>query len=294
MANIRLSRALCAVVGEVFAKSDAGHATLDRLFMAAGAPGPPPDVAHATKWKEWLFRAGEDPTVDGLRVLGNVLEEFMDVAPSPGSELHKEWVKKRGGVVEALEENGFRYFRGGRIVPTALGTDAGSQLAPTTPTDTVTKPSGIEEVLQVLATGLRRAMDPLTHRRKGLPAISFGTEYDIQDLLHALMRPWVKDIRPEEHTPSYAGTATRMDFLLPAYNLVIEVELVRDRAHAKRVGDELIIDIEHYKRHPACKNLWCLVYDPETLLPNPGGLVSDLQGTRAKDNGSLSVRVLIL
>ena len=51
-------------------------------------------------------------------------------------------------------------------------------------------------------------MHPLTHRRKNVQPLSFGNEYDVQDLLHALLRPWINDIRPEEFTPSYAGSST--------------------------------------------------------------------------------------
>ena len=100
----------------------------------------------------------------------------------------------------------------------------------------------MEDLLLVLLRGLRRAMHPLMHRRKGAHSLSFDSEYDIQDLLHSLLRPWVADIRPEEFTPSYAGTSTRMDFLLPAHSLVIEMKFVRDRPHGRRIGDELIID----------------------------------------------------
>lgn len=71
-------------------------------------------------------------------------------------------------------------------------------------------------------------MHPLTHRRKGFQPLSFGNEYDVQDLLHAMLRPWINDIRPEEFTPSYAGLSTRMDFLFPAHALVIG-----DRVHGK-------------------------------------------------------------
>ena len=82
--------------------------------------------------------------------------------------------------------------------------------------------------MEVLVKGLRRAMHPLTHRRKGAQPLTFANEYDVQDPLHALLRPWVADIRPEEFTPSYAGSSTRMDFLLPAYRVVIETKIVRD------------------------------------------------------------------
>jgi hypothetical protein len=58
------------------------HKTLDSLFLTAGVPGPPPGLGHTEKWKDWLFAAGQEPDVDSLTVLGNILEEFMDVPPT--------------------------------------------------------------------------------------------------------------------------------------------------------------------------------------------------------------------
>jgi hypothetical protein len=153
--------------------------------------------------------------------------------------------------------------------------------------------TGIDELLLVLLKNLRRAMHPLTHRRKAAAPLTFSSEYDIQDLLHALLRPWVLDIRPEEFTPSYAGSSTRMDFLLPAHKTVIEMKLVRDAAHAKRIGDELIIDIDHYRKHPGCEILWCVVYDPEHSIRSPESL-KDLEGSRTSKDGTVEVKVLVV
>jgi hypothetical protein len=147
---------------------------------------------------------------------------------------------------------------------------------------------------KILLKGLRRAMHPLTHRRKGAQALSFSTEYDVQDLLHALLRPWVFDIRPEEFTPSYAGSSTRMDFLLPKHKIVLELKFVRDRDHAKKIGAELIVDVDHYQKHPDCEHLWCVVFDQDHLLPNPEGLKTDLEGQRTRKDGSIYVRVRVL
>jgi hypothetical protein len=116
----------------------------------------------------------------------------------------------------------------------------------------------------------------------------------VQDLLHALLRPWVADIRPEEFTPSYAGSSTRMDFLLPAHRLVIELKFIRDRAHAGKIGDELIIDIDHYRKHPDCETLLCVVYDQDHLLQNAEGLKHDLEGPRATKEGTVNVQLLVL
>lgn len=287
---MRLSRSLCSVVGEVLRGS---HDTLDALFIAAGAPGEPPALAHASKWKEWLFRSGQDPNVDSLAVLGNVLEEFMDLAPTSGKEELDDWRERRARVEHALEENGLRYYRFGRVLP--QGADViTAELPSPAPLSSPSKPAKVEELLEVIVRGLRRAMHPLTHRRKGTQPLSFGSEYDVQDLLHAMLRPWISDIRPEEFTPSYAGSSTRMDFLLPAHQLVIETKIVRDRAHAKRVGDELIVDIEHYRRHPACTSLWCVIYDPDHLITNAEGFKQDLQGPRTFLDGKVTVRVYIL
>lgn len=293
MTRVRIPRAVCAVIGEVLSGTGS-HATIDALFLSAGAPGPPPDLPHSSKWKTWLFQAGNDPNVDGLAVMANILEEFMDVAPSEFSEGYDIWVENRERIVNSLEEYGFRYYRGGRILPNGDPPIEAEKLPVVSGTKTTDQPRSIEELLFVLLRGLRRAMHPLTHRRKGAHSLVFDSEYDVQDLLHSQLRPWVADIRPEEFTPSYAGTSTRMDFLLPAHALVVELKFVRDRAHGRRIGDELIIDIEHYRRHPDCRTLWCVIYDPNNLLQNGEGLKNDLEGNRATPDGEVTTRVLIL
>src|ERR1700753_1727857 len=109
---MRLSKALCAVVGQVISTTGS-HDSLDALFRSAGAPGDPPVLAHHSKWKDWLFRAGQDPSVDSLAVLGAVIEEFMDLAPVAGSEEFFVWRDQRKRIEAALEENGLRYYRFG-------------------------------------------------------------------------------------------------------------------------------------------------------------------------------------
>ncbi|MEX0921425.1 MAG: hypothetical protein WDZ84_01500 [Rhodovibrionaceae bacterium] len=264
---------------------------MDALFISAGAPGDPPDLAHHSKWKEWLFRAGQNQSVDSLEVLGNILEEFMDTPPLD-DEANAEWQRRRQRVVDVLEDNGFRYFRGGRVLP-----NGEEPPAPEASGDSVRKsiqPSSIDELLEVLVKGLPRAIYPLQHRRKGSRNLSFTSEYDIQDLLHALLRPWVADVRPEEFTPSYAGSSTRMDFLLPEHSLVIETKLVRDKTHATKIGDELIIDIDHYRTHPNCSKLWCIVYDPNHYIQNVGGLVRDLAGESKNEKGVVLTKVVVV
>ncbi|QCZ28354.1 transposase [Leclercia adecarboxylata] len=291
---MRLSRSLCKVVGDAIANTGS-HAALESLFFSAGAPGAPPQGSHGTKWKDWLYLSGQDTETDSLSVLGGVIEEFMDVPPKEETPEFFEWFEKRARIEVALHDNGFRYYRFGRILPLGhIPTDEILNIGSASNTHQPVMPEKIEVLLERLVKGLQRAMHPLTHRRKGSQTLTFNNEYDVQDLLHSLLRPWIQDIRSEEFTPSYAGSSTRMDFLLPAHKLVLETKIVRDRSHAKKIGDELIIDIEHYRRHIDCRNLWCVIYDPNKYITNSQGLKSDLEGERSSKDGEVTVKVYVI
>ena len=130
----------------------------------------------------------------------------------------------------------------------------------------------------------------LRSRHAERPTLDVNDEYDVQDLMHALLRLHFNDVRPEEWVPSYAGSASRTDFLLPEIDTVIEIKKTRSGLNAKSVGEQLIIDIAKYKKHPQCRRLVCFVYDPEGRVANPGGIESDLN---TGDHG-IEVRVSIL
>jgi len=116
----------------------------------------------------------------------------------------------------------------------------------------------------------------LRNRHEGRPILDVNDEYDAQDLLHALLRLFFDDIRPEEWTPSCAGRSARMDFLLKDEKIVVEVKKTRDSLTEKQIGDQLIQDIERYRVHPDCSHLVCFIYDAEGRIGNPRGLEADL------------------
>ena len=115
------------------------------------------------------------------------------------------------------------------------------------------------------------------HRHENRDTIIIEDEYDVQDLLHALLKIFFDDIRPEECTPSYAGKSSRIDFLIKSKKIVIEVKKTRERLKGEQIADQLFIDIERYKKsHPDCEYLFCFVYDPENLISNPIGFEKDI------------------
>lgn len=129
----------------------------------------------------------------------------------------------------------------------------------------------------------------LRNRYNDRETLGVEDEYDVQDLLHALLTLHFDDIRPEEWTPSYAGSSSRMDFLLKNEQIVIEAKKTRNKLGAKEIGEQLIVDIEKYQTHPDCKTLICFVYDPEGRIGNPKGIENDLN----RIEGDLTVKVII-
>ena len=119
----------------------------------------------------------------------------------------------------------------------------------------------------------------IRHDKGKRTTIEINDEYDVQDLFHALLTLYFDDIRDEEWTPSYAGRASRTDFLLKQEQTVIEIKKTRENLTNKEVGEQLIIDITRYKSHPDCKTLICFVYDPERRIKNPRGIENDLSKT---------------
>lgn len=116
----------------------------------------------------------------------------------------------------------------------------------------------------------------LRNRYNGRNTLDIVDEYDVQDLLHALLRLYFEDVRCEEWTPSYAGGSSRMDFLLKEEKTVIEVKKTGKGLSDKELGKQLIEDKEKYKSHPDCKKLVCFTYDPEGRIINPKGIQNDL------------------
>lgn len=130
----------------------------------------------------------------------------------------------------------------------------------------------------------------LTSRYDNRGTIIVSDEYDVQDLVHALLKLHFIDIRPEECTPSYAGSASRTDFLLKPEQVVVEVKMTRKNLGQKEVANQLILDKERYKTHQDCKHLVCFVYDPTNQIKNPHAVESDVAQNAV---GILPVTVIV-
>lgn len=135
--------------------------------------------------------------------------------------------------------------------------------------------SDIDKV-ELLIRRFHQVARQLRSRHSSRNTLEIEDEYDVQDLFHSLLRIYFDDVRAEEYTPSYAGSASRVDFLLKKEKIIIEIKKTRQGLTTKEVGEQLIIDSLRYQAHPDCNTLVCFVYDPEGRLANPRGIENDL------------------
>ena len=144
-------------------------------------------------------------------------------------------------------------------------------------------------LVELICHQFHKVARQLQQRHDNRQTIEINDEYDVQDLFHALLKIHFEDVRPEEYTPSYAGSSTRVDFLLKNEKIIIELKKTRKNLKQKEVGEQLIVDIAHYQTHPDCETLVCFVYDPEGRIANPIGVESELE----RCTNSISVKVII-
>ena len=152
---------------------------------------------------------------------------------------------------------------------------------------------GLSDDVSLVTRLLRRfhkAVRQLKHRHADRSGLTLSDEYDVQDFLHSLLRSLFDDIRTEEYCPSYAGGASRIDFLLKSESIAIEVKVASPTLRDRKIGEQLLIDVQRYQAHPGCKTLFCLVYDPQGEIRNPAGLEADL----TKRYDALDVKVIVV
>ncbi|MCW5691012.1 MAG: hypothetical protein KIT48_01465 [Pseudolabrys sp.] len=144
---------------------------------------------------------------------------------------------------------------------------------------TLSSPENAVDQIVVLCRRFPLFVERLRIRQRQRPSFEIKDEYDVQDLLHAILKLHFDDVRPEEVTPSYASSSSRVDFYLPKERIVVEAKMTRANLGQKEVADELIIDANRYRTVPGVETLICLVYDPEKRCQNPTALERDVEAS---------------
>ncbi len=147
--------------------------------------------------------------------------------------------------------------------------------------------------LEALRTILRRfhlVTQELRRRHDGRQRLEIKDEYDVQDLLRALLRVHVGDIRPEEGVPSLGGASAKGDFFLKNEGVIVEAKMTRENLGNAELVKQLNDDLQKYPRIPGCNRLMVLIYDPELRVKNPDGLETDYR----KEDPKFSCEVFVV
>jgi len=114
-------------------------------------------------------------------------------------------------------------------------------------------------------------------------------DYDLQDLLCALLKLEFDEVGADEWIPSYAGGSTRTTLLLNRDRLAVVAKKTRSGLTTKELAEQIAADTAHYASHKPCARLFCFIYDPEGRIGSPTRLETDL--TSVSDSFTVDVLV---
>jgi hypothetical protein len=134
--------------------------------------------------------------------------------------------------------------------------------------------SDVKKLLHLLSR-FHNVVRKLRERHGGRDPFLINDEYDVQDMLFALLQIDFEDVRKEDFSPSHIGANTRIDFVLKLFNILLEVKMTRKGLTDKELGEQLAVDVLRYKEHPNAKHLVIFIYDRGDHVVNKEGLIRD-------------------
>ena len=109
----RIPAPIISVISETVAGWET-HATLDSLFMYAGAPGDPLEGSKMVKAQAWLRKVNKEHE-NPLQVLGGILEHYLDCHIDDSDPQEFDKFARNIRIQDALEKSGLQYLPGGHI-----------------------------------------------------------------------------------------------------------------------------------------------------------------------------------
>jgi len=142
---------------------------------------------------------------------------------------------------------------------------------------TTRQPSPSHDRLLSILRRVPASLKPLVgERRTDQTPLRMKSEYDLQDAVEMALRLVYDDVRPEERAPSYGGSSSTPDFVLPEVRTAVEIKVTYPGRKSGQVSKEIIHDTETYLKHPDVHRLVFVVYDLATTIVNPPGFERDL------------------
>ncbi len=167
-----------------------------------------------------------------------------------------------------IEQNKGRNVLNQREIPfwTGIGIDHTSELLGDESAAAVAPEADVGLVLRVCER-LPRAASILTNRsRKEKQPYTIEDEYDVQDLLHAVIRAYVKySVQEDPIGKVAAARSSRADISIEDLGVLVEVKYVRGPEDQKRIVNEHSQDLVLYAKWVPLRRLILLVYNSGVL-----------------------------
>lgn len=113
-------------------------------------------------------------------------------------------------------------------------------------------------------------------RRDYRPTLEVDDDYDLQDLLCALLKMEFDEVATDEWTPPYTGGAPRTTLLLNRDQIAVVAKKTRPGLTIKELADQIAADSAYYRDQGRCFTLFCFLYDPEGRIGSPKRLETTL------------------
>ncbi|MDK2742932.1 MAG: hypothetical protein NDI90_08445 [Nitrospira sp. BO4] len=113
-------------------------------------------------------------------------------------------------------------------------------------------------------------------RRDYRPTLEVEDDYDLQDLLCALLKVEFDEVATDEWTPPYTGGAPRTTLLVNRDQIAVVAKKTRPGLTTKELADQVTADSAHYRTQGRCSTLFCFMYDPEGRIGSPKRLETTL------------------
>ncbi len=140
-----------------------------------------------------------------------------------------------------------------------------------------------------ICTTFHGVVRQLRERSEGRPPFEVEDEFDVRDLLRALLHVEFDDVVPEEWTPPNAGGSTQADVIVQPVGVVIVSTKTRRGMGASEVTDFWTAAAKRYTGRADCKSLFGFIYDPEGRIGTPRRLEADLMSTDTRGKGEVHI-----
>ena len=148
-------------------------------------------------------------------------------------------------------------------------------------------------VISVLKT-FPDVVSRLKYRRKNKVPLDVNDEYDVQDILYAMLKGPFSTLQYEDSMPKDGITSARADFVIHDLNTYIEAKYISKKGREKGIQDECMLDIRKYGIQEDCYKMIFFIYDPNKCIDNQFAFRASLEKDRVIKGKEIEVIILIV